>query len=117
MTLQRGDPEEYFVRPAVRGTENVLNAVGKSDSVKRVVVTSSCAAIYGYPSDKDGVFTEEDWNRTSTLQVCAFFFFFFFFAVCGVVLWCAVLCVLCVLCVRTQGGLAHLPYSSAPICL
>jgi dihydroflavonol-4-reductase len=66
---QNGDPDEVFIRPAVQGTENVLNAVAKAGSVKRVVLTSSCAAVYGYNADKDGAYTEEDWNRTSTRQV------------------------------------------------
>ncbi|EGD76712.1 hypothetical protein PTSG_12676 [Salpingoeca rosetta] len=64
----RGSPEEYFVIPAVKGTENVLNAVAKADSVERVVLTSSCAAVEGYADDKDTPFTEDDWNRTSTLS-------------------------------------------------
>lgn len=48
----------------------MLNSVGKVDSVKRVVVTSSCAAIYGNNDDKPSChYTEEDWNRSSTLSV------------------------------------------------
>eukprot|EP00730_Choanoeca_flexa_P014974 TRINITY_DN6743_c0_g1_i4.p1 TRINITY_DN6743_c0_g1~~TRINITY_DN6743_c0_g1_i4.p1 ORF type:complete len:395 (+),score=108.35 TRINITY_DN6743_c0_g1_i4:137-1186(+) len=63
---QKGDPDEVFIKPAVHGTENVLMSVAKAPTVKRVVLTSSCAAIYGRPTDKDGLFTEEDWNRSST---------------------------------------------------
>lgn len=62
----KGDPDEVFIRPAVQGTENVLTSVAKEKSITRVALTSSCAAVYGFASDKDGVFTEEDWNRTST---------------------------------------------------
>ncbi len=38
------DPEAFFVKPAVEGTQNVLSSVLKSkDTVKRVVLTSSMA--------------------------------------------------------------------------
>ena len=67
--LQKGDPDEIFIRPAVHGTENVLNSVAKAETVKRVVLTSSCAAIYGNADDKEGAFTEADWNKTSTRKV------------------------------------------------
>jgi Nucleoside-diphosphate-sugar epimerases len=62
------DPENELIRLAVRGTRNVLNAVNKSGTVRRVVQTSSVAAIYGDNCelrDKDA-FTESDWNNTSS---------------------------------------------------
>jgi nucleoside-diphosphate-sugar epimerase len=58
-----------IVRPAVTGTKNVLASARKAGSVKRVVVTSSVAAIqlpYGKPDDH--VYTEEDWNDWSTIE-------------------------------------------------
>ncbi len=59
-----------LIEPALHGTQNVLNAANKCNSVKRVVVTSSCAAIYGDAIDLkdalDGEFTEENWNTTSS---------------------------------------------------
>lgn len=63
------DPQEALVRPALEGTKNVLNGVEETDSVRRVVLTSSVAAIYGDHSDMRGkeAFTEEDWNTTSSL--------------------------------------------------
>ena len=64
------DPFSEVIEPAVRGTENVLASVGRSDSVRRVVFTSSIAAIFGDAADiedtPNGVFTEDSWNRTST---------------------------------------------------
>lgn len=61
--------QQTLIEPALKGTRNVLNSVNKTESVQRVVVTSSCAAIYGDNIDlketKNGVFTEEDWNVTS----------------------------------------------------
>ena len=59
------DPEEVL-KPAVEGTQRVLAAAAAA-GVKRVVLTSSCAAIaYGHegtPLDAPGhVYTEADWS-------------------------------------------------------
>lgn len=66
------DPQKELIDPAVKGTENVLQSANEVDSVKRVVVTSSCAAIYTDAKDcldaPDGVLTEENWNTTATLD-------------------------------------------------
>ncbi|GAA4391269.1 NAD-dependent epimerase/dehydratase family protein [Tsukamurella soli] len=62
------DPREQLIRPALEGTRNVLNSVNRTDSVKRVVLTSSVVAIYGDNIDMRGreCFTDADWNTTST---------------------------------------------------
>lgn len=63
-------PQSEIVDPAVKGVANVLRSCQKAGSVKRVVVTSSVAAVFGSPNDKgpSHVFSEEDWNETSTLK-------------------------------------------------
>lgn len=65
------DPQKELVDPALQGTRNVLHAADRTDSVKRVVLTTSVAAIYGDNADlaDAGVdaFTEEYWNTTSSL--------------------------------------------------
>ena len=65
------DPQRDLVDPAVRGTANVLNSVNNTPSVGRVVLTSSCAAIYGDAADcadaANGVLTEAVWNTSSSL--------------------------------------------------
>ena len=65
-------PEKELIEPAVKGTKNVLNSANAVDSVKRVVLTSSCAAIYTDATDcqqaPDGVLTEEHWNTTASLE-------------------------------------------------
>jgi dihydroflavonol-4-reductase len=61
------DPMADLVEPATRGTQNVLDACSKADSVRRVVVTSSVAAITDEP-EADRVLTEADWNETSSLE-------------------------------------------------
>ncbi|MGU7769177.1 NAD-dependent epimerase/dehydratase family protein [Burkholderia sp. MR1-5-21] len=65
------DPQTELIDPALLGTRNVLETVNATPSVKRVVLTSSCAAIYGDNADLDrvpnGVFTEAIWNTSSSL--------------------------------------------------
>ncbi len=61
------DPQADLVDPAVQGTLNVLRSCSKADSVRRVVLTSSMAAVTDEP-DSDHVFTEADWNEKSSLE-------------------------------------------------
>ncbi len=71
-TLNIRDPQKELVDPALLGTRNVLETATRTGSVKRVVLTSSCAAIYGDNADIEstpkGVFTEEIWNNSSSLD-------------------------------------------------
>jgi dihydroflavonol-4-reductase len=66
------NPEEELIRPAKEGTRNVLEAAKRTPTVKRVVLTSSVAAIYGNTADiksaPGGVFTEKEWNVTSSAE-------------------------------------------------
>lgn len=66
------DPQKQLIDPALKGTQNVLDTVNATNSVKRVVLTSSVVAIYGDNSDinftQNGIFTEEHWNKTSNLK-------------------------------------------------
>lgn len=70
--LDVSDAQKELIEPAVKGTENVLNSANEIDSVKRVVLTSSCAAIYTDAIDTintpHGQITEEDWNTTASLE-------------------------------------------------
>jgi dihydroflavonol-4-reductase len=61
------DPQKDLVDPAVQGTRNVLASCKKAGTVRRVVLTSSMAAITDEP-EGDHVLTEEDWNGKSTLD-------------------------------------------------
>lgn len=89
------DPQKDLIDPAVNGTTNVLNAAGK-EGIKRVVLTSSvagelpafscsqCCILQPYhnyhvdaavrsgkftePPLNGKLYTEEDWNKTSTLE-------------------------------------------------
>ena len=66
------DAQKELIEPAVNGTENVLNSAKETASVKRVIVTSSCAAIYTDAIDTlnapGGRLTEEVWNTTASLD-------------------------------------------------
>ena len=70
--LRVQNPQKDLIDPAKLGTKNVLIQASKTPSVRRVVLTSSCAAIYGDNIDlkktRWGVFTEKDWNTTSSIQ-------------------------------------------------
>lgn len=63
------DAEKELIEPAKQGTRNVLESANRTSSVKRVIVTSSVAAIYGDAADAkeapNGILTEEIWNTTS----------------------------------------------------
>ena len=65
------DPQKDLIDPAVKGTENVLETANNTPSVKKVVVTSSCAAIYTDAIDSvnapNGILTEEIWNTTASV--------------------------------------------------
>ncbi len=66
--LAARDPQREIVDPAVLGTANVLTAVRKAGTVKRVVITSSIAAIFDDGKPHDHQFSEDDWNGSSTID-------------------------------------------------
>lgn len=71
-TLAVTDPQKELVQPAVEGTRNVLQQANATDSVTRVVLTSSCAAIYTDAAEcaaaPGGRLTEAVWNKTASLD-------------------------------------------------
>ena len=67
------DPQADLVDPAVRGSRGVLDACRRVGGVKRVVLTSSVAAISDEP-EPGKVLTEEDWNEKSTLSRNPYYF-------------------------------------------
>lgn len=66
------DPQRELIDPALLGTRNVLQAATRSGTVKKVILTSSAAAIYGDVQDMSrqglSTLTEEHWNTTSSLE-------------------------------------------------
>lgn len=66
------DPMRDFINPAVEGTLSVLRAA-KEAGIKRVVVTSSFAAVTDF--NKGGAwreynYTDSDWNPTTLEEAC-----------------------------------------------
>ena len=54
------DPQRDLVEPALNGTKNVLASVARTPSVKKVILTSSIAAVTQ---------SVEDQNRTNLLSM------------------------------------------------
>lgn len=77
-TINVKDPQKELIDPALKGTENVLNSVNKVGSVKRVVLTSSCAAIYTDAIEcadaPGGKLTEAVWNTTASLEYQPYYY-------------------------------------------
>jgi len=67
------DPQKDLVDPALKGTENVLQSCLRSPSVRKVILTSSMAAISDEP-DNHYTFSELDWNQKSSLQRNPYYF-------------------------------------------
>lgn len=62
-----------FLDPAIKGTLGVLESVkAHAPTVKRIVITSSCAAVVNFNAPPDApkkVYTEDDWNPTTLESV------------------------------------------------
>ena len=55
--------EDEVIKPAVDGTMFVLRACQKAGTVKRIVLTSSIAAIIHKKNSENKLFTEKDWTE------------------------------------------------------
>ena len=62
-----------LLNPATQGTQSLLTACQKSGTVRRVVMTSCCVALVDKP-DKKKVYSELDWNATSSLDHYPYFY-------------------------------------------
>jgi len=69
-TLRFKNAQKDLLDPALLGTRNVLNAATRSGTVKKVVLTSSVAAVHGDNIDMQELglseFTEEQFNASSS---------------------------------------------------
>jgi len=65
------DPQRDLVDPSLNGTRSVLGSAAASGSVRRIVVTSSFAAVTDEP---EGRFDETIWNESSSLQRNPYYF-------------------------------------------
>lgn len=71
--LTVADPQRDLVDPAREGTLNVLRSCKEAGTVRRVVLTSSMAAITDQPR-ADLLLTEEVWNERSSLTRNPYYF-------------------------------------------
>lgn len=63
VVIMTENPEVDLINPAVKGTLNVLNACAKANSVKRIVLTSSMAAVSQTPAIQQGTVIDESvWS-------------------------------------------------------
>ncbi|SCZ94692.1 BZ3500_MvSof-1268-A1-R1_Chr12-3g04049 [Microbotryum saponariae] len=62
------DPQKDLINPAVQGTLNLVRSALLEPKIKRVVITSSFAAVTN-PYDPVYTFTEEDWNEFSPKEL------------------------------------------------
>ena len=65
--LAAKNPQRDIVDPSVEGCANVLGAIARSGTVRKVVHTSSIAAVQRYADASTHIFSEADWNTESTL--------------------------------------------------
>jgi nucleoside-diphosphate-sugar epimerase len=62
------NPQEDIVDPAIAGTRNVMAAIERAGTVRRVGLTSSVAAVVSTGRRPEHTFTEEDWNDDATVK-------------------------------------------------
>ena len=63
---------EHIVRASLDGVSHLLASLGKAPSVRRLVHTSSVAAVMHFAAPDGHVFTEADWNEQSTAETDAY---------------------------------------------
>ena len=66
--LAAPDPQRQIIDVAVKGTQNVLDSVARTPSVKRIVMTSSIAAVMSY-DQQDKTYTEDDWCTSDDVSM------------------------------------------------
>lgn len=64
----KSDPQKDVVDPSLIGTQNICDAIDATDSVKRLVHTSSTAAIRPTKYEDGVCFTSESWADDATVE-------------------------------------------------
>ncbi len=72
------DAQKELVDPALLGTKNVLHSANKVEEIKKVVLTSSCAAIFTDATEckaaPNGMLNESIWNKTASLSYQPYYY-------------------------------------------
>ena len=75
MSVPKGKEKEILLDPAIKGTKNVLQSAKETPTVKRVVLTSSIAAVAADGTDRKEFFqktgkmcNEDSWNETASVD-------------------------------------------------
>ena len=66
------NPQRDIVDPAVKGTRFVLESVARAGDARRVVLTSSVAAMEDDSRPQGHRFTEDEWNESATLKIAPY---------------------------------------------
>lgn len=68
MAVKKSEGMARIITPAVEGVRNVLGSATRVGGVRRIVMTSSVAAVVGdnFERGPDHVFTEDDWDLLAT---------------------------------------------------
>ena len=61
ITLEEPEDDNEIIKPAVDGTLNVLEACRASGTVRKVIITGSCAAVWNLSPKEPGKLTSDDW--------------------------------------------------------
>ena len=61
--LAARDAQKTIIDPSVKGTRNILSGIAHSNSVKRLVHTSSVAAVHTQGGNPATVYDESHWNE------------------------------------------------------
>ncbi|MCA9705281.1 MAG: aldehyde reductase [Myxococcales bacterium] len=67
--LRAKDPQREIVDVAVEGTKAVLRSIAGAKQARRVVITSSIAAVIDEERTAGRTFTEDDWNESARVEV------------------------------------------------
>src|SRR5690606_6754957 len=67
------DAQKELIDPALKGTENVISEALNTDTVQRIILTSSLAAVMLNQRKEGHVYTPDDWTDSATIEQTPYF--------------------------------------------